>query len=99
MLESTGLSQRREEQAVEAAERTSSDPAVMAAAFSVALSWYFFFARGDTHKGLFVGLWPPTILAFASYFNQTRMSNKLEGAVRGGPASIAESIGQVVSGR
>lgn len=53
-------------------------PAFMAAAASVGLSWYYFFARGDKERGLFVGLWPPTILAFASYFNQRKMSQQLD---------------------
>lgn len=34
--------------------------------------------------GLFVGLRPPTILAFAGYVGQTRMSDRLEHAVRTG---------------
>ncbi|WP_255170798.1 hypothetical protein [Natrononativus amylolyticus] len=52
-------------------------PAVLAAAASVGLSWYYFFVRGDRQRGLFVGLWPPTILAFASYFNQRRMQRQI----------------------
>ena len=53
-------------------------PALLASGASVALSWYYFFVRGDRQRGLFVGLWPPTILAFASYFNQRRMRQQLE---------------------
>ncbi len=53
-------------------------PAFLAAAASVGLSWYYFFVRGDRERGLFVGLWPPTILAFASYANQRRMRKQLE---------------------
>ena len=96
MLESTSLRQERDEQAYEAAEKTSADPAVLAAAFSVGLSWYFYFIRGDQHRGLFVGLWPPTILAFASYFSQTRMADLLDGAVHGGSATITESIQELM---
>ncbi|WP_247728378.1 hypothetical protein [Halovivax limisalsi] len=58
--------------------REAMGPAVMAAAASVGLSWYYFFGRGDKERGLFVGLWPPTILAFASYFNQRKMRRTLE---------------------
>ena len=53
-------------------------PALLASGASVALSWYYFFVRGDRQRGLFVGLWPPTILAFASYFNQRRIRQQLE---------------------
>ena len=53
-------------------------PAFLASAASVALSWYYFFIRGDRQRGLFVGLWPPTILAFASYFNQRKMRQQLD---------------------
>jgi len=69
---------------MKAAQRTGTDPAVMAAAGSVLLSWFFFYLRGNRESGIFVGLWPPTILAFASYFEQTRMSDRLHDAVRGG---------------
>ena len=67
-----------EEQAAEVGAETGTDPAVMAAGASVLLSWYYFFGRGEQETGLFIGLWPPTILAFASYFRQTRMRDKLE---------------------
>ena len=58
-------------------ETQAMGPAVLASAASVGLSWYYFFLRGDRERGLFVGLWPPTILAFASYFNQRKMRNQL----------------------
>lgn len=93
-----GISRRREEEEVmEAAEETSTDPAVMAAAASVLLSWYFFFFRGDRELGLFVGLWPPTILAFASYFQQTQMSDMVQRAM--GKGGVVETIERVVQGR
>ncbi|KDE58706.1 hypothetical protein EL22_03060 [Halostagnicola sp. A56] len=53
-------------------------PALLASAASVGLSLYYYFVRGDRERGIFVGLWPPTILAFASYFNQRRMREQLE---------------------
>jgi hypothetical protein len=59
-------------------------PAFLASAASVGLSWYYFFVRGDRERGLFVGLWPPTILAFASYFNQRRMRRQLEAITQPG---------------
>lgn len=78
---STQERQEQTDEAMAAAGETGTDPAVIAAAGSVVLSWYFFFARGDKERGLFVGLWPPTILAFASYFNQTHMRDHLDQAM------------------
>lgn len=63
---------------MEVAERAGMNPAVMASAASVFLSWYLFFVRGDRNRGIFVGLWPPTILAFTSYFEQAKMNTTIE---------------------
>ena len=79
-----------EEQAAEATTETGTDPAVLAAGVSVLLSWYFFYAKDNQTMGLFVGLWPPTILAFASYFKQTRMSDKLESSI--GSKSLSQYL-------
>lgn len=76
MISSQEQEARREE-AKAVARDTGRDPAVLAAAGSVALSWYFFFVAGDKERGLFVGLWAPTIIAFANYFRQTRLSETL----------------------
>jgi len=62
----------------EATKRSAIDPLVLASGASVLLSWFFFYAKGDKQQGLFVGLWPPTFLAFASYFRQTRTQEMLE---------------------
>lgn len=56
----------------------TSDMAVIASAASVLLSWYYFFGRGRRDMGVFVGLWPPTILAFASYFKQREMEESVK---------------------
>ena len=90
-------SQRSQREAMRAAERTTMDPAVMVSAGSVLLAWYQYFLRGNKEMGLFVGLWPPTILAFASYFEQTRMSDALDRAM--GKSGIVESIERMVQPR
>lgn len=90
-------SQRQQQEAMEATAETGTDPAVIASAASVVLSWYYFFVRGDRETGLFVGLWPPTIMAFASYFNQTRMSDMLKRATES--SGITESVQRMVQGR
>ena len=84
------------EATMEAAEESTTDLAIIASAASVALSWYQFFVRGNRMQGIFVGLWPPTILAFASYFNQKRMEQKLSSM---GPSRIMNSIEQMLSSR
>jgi hypothetical protein len=59
-------------------ESAGSDLAVGAAAASVGLSLYEYYIRGDRERGIFVGLWAPTILAFASYLKQKSMEERLE---------------------
>ncbi|WP_394742672.1 hypothetical protein [Natronococcus roseus] len=72
------------EQSVEAVGQEAMGPAFMASLASVGLSLYYYFVRGDHERGIFVGLWPPTILAFASYFNQRKMRRQLESITRPG---------------
>ncbi|MEY7849888.1 hypothetical protein AB7C87_11905 [Natrarchaeobius sp. A-rgal3] len=78
-------------QAAEEVGEQAMGPAVLASAASVGLSWYYFFIRGDRQRGLFVGLWPPTILAFASYFNQRKMRQQLDTITKPG-TSIKNAI-------
>ncbi|WP_049925013.1 hypothetical protein [Halopiger goleimassiliensis] len=85
----------------EAAEQVGEQamgPAFLAAAASVGLSWYYFFLRGEKQRGLFVGLWPPTILAFASYFNQRRMAQQLETLTKPG-TSLKNALDSVMGNR
>lgn len=90
-------SERQQRQAMRAAEQTGSDPWILASAASVALSWIMFFVVRDREMGLFVGLWPPTFLAFASYFRQTRMHDTMNRAM--GQEGIMGRIEQMVQGR
>ncbi|WP_206425054.1 hypothetical protein [Halosimplex salinum] len=90
-------SKGQQQEAVRAAENTGTDPAVILAAGSVVLSWFFFYARGDKQQGLFVGLWPPTILAFASYFKQTQMSDMVERAT--GSDTLVGRVERMVQSR
>ncbi|SIR83634.1 hypothetical protein [Natronorubrum thiooxidans] len=71
-------------QMVEEAGEQALGPAALASAASVGLSLYYFFVRGDRQLGAFVGLWPPTILAFASYFNQRKMRRQLDSITQPG---------------
>lgn len=69
------------EQVAEATAETGTDPAIIAAGAAVLMSWHHFFLRENRNMGLFIAAWPPTILAFASYFNQTEMSDRLKDAI------------------
>ena len=91
--------QRQRQQAEAVATETTTDPAIVASAASVILAWYQFFIRGNQEMGLFVGLWPPTILAFASYFNQTRMSNQLRSAMGMGSNGVMDALDQFMRNR
>jgi len=65
----------------EAIEEVSTDgigTAVVAAVGSVALALYFYYVRGDKQRGQFVGLWPVTILALASYFKLEEIKQAVE---------------------
>ena len=70
--------QMQKERSREAAERTGRDPFVLASLASIPLAWYYFFGKQDRERGIFVGLWAPTLMAFGSYFRQTRMREMLE---------------------
>ena len=70
-------------------------PAVLASAASVGLSLYYYFVMGERERGIFVGLWPPTILAFASYFNQRQIDRKLSMLTEPG-RSLRQAIDSVM---
>lgn len=90
------MSTRTQRQEEEIVARTSADPAVLMAGGSVLLAWYYYFVQRNRQMGIFVGLWPPTVLAFASYFKQKRTSDLLE---RSGVPGIRESVERMVRGR
>jgi hypothetical protein len=74
------VSDTLEETATEPAEGTGADelsPAVLASVGSVALALYFYYVRGDKQRGQFVGFWPVTILALASYFKLEEIKQML----------------------
>ncbi len=71
----------REERAIEATAETGTDPAIVAAGAAVLLSWHQFILRDNKAAGLFIATWPATILAFASYFSQTKMSDRIQEAL------------------
>lgn len=58
-------------------ESSGLGPAALASIGSVALALYYYYVRGDEQRGQFVGLWPATILAMASYLKLARMENEV----------------------
>lgn len=70
--------QKEKEKAREVGKRTGRDPIVIAAAASVVLAWYQFYVRGNKQHGLFIGLWPPTLLAFSNAVRINNISRKVE---------------------
>ena len=65
-------------EAVEEINTNGLGTAVVASIGSVALALYFYYVRGDKQRGQFVGLWPTTILALASYFKLEEIRQTLE---------------------
>jgi hypothetical protein len=63
--------------AVDEIDTDSLSPAVIASLGSVALALYFYYVRGDKQRGQFVGFWPVTILALASYFKLEEIKQAL----------------------
>lgn len=70
-----------EEQAKSATKKTAGDPALLAAGGSVLLSLALYYLKGNKQQGIFVGLWAPTFLAFASYFKQKEAAEEAKRAV------------------
>ncbi len=73
------------------AEQRGADIALIASAASVLLAWYQFYFKKNKSRGIFIGLWPPTILAFASYLNQKAIIDKLDRSLLGSTGGF-ESI-------
>ena len=58
------------ERMVEKTPMSLGDPVATLAAGSVLYSWFNFYVRGNKQRGIFIGLWAPTLLAAASYLQQ-----------------------------
>ena len=71
MTATEGVTSEMEDELSETNPRAS-DTALLAAGASVLLALYEFYARGNKKRGIFVGHWAPTILAFATYLRKRR---------------------------
>jgi tetrahydromethanopterin S-methyltransferase subunit G len=73
------MADHKEKEAVEdVGKRTGRDPIILAAIGSVFLAWYQYYVRGNKMHGLFIGLWPPTMLAFSNAIRINDISRKVE---------------------
>ena len=78
--------------AKDAGARTGRDPVVLAAAGSVLLAWFQFYVRGNRTHGLFIGLWPPTLLAFSNAISVNAIMERIE-------SSAADLSGRLTENR
>jgi len=76
-------------------EARGADLALIASAASVLLAWHQFYLKGNKTRGLFIGLWPPTILAFSSYLNQRAILDKLDQSLLSSTGSL-ESLRRMI---
>jgi len=72
------VEQKEKEAANDVGSRMGRDPIVLAALGSVVLAWYQYYVRGNKEHGLFIGLWPPTMLAFSNAVRINDISRKVE---------------------
>jgi hypothetical protein len=84
--------ERDQETAKEVGKRTGRDPVIIAAVGSVLLSWYQYYVRGNKEHGMFIGLWPPTLLAFSNAIRINNISRKVE-------SSAMNFLSRLVEGR
>ena len=89
------LEQQQRQQQKQQVGSTGADLAIVGAAASVLMSWYVFYVQRNRELGLFVGLWPPTILAFASYLKHIETNNMLE---RSAMTSARQTVRETVEG-
>jgi hypothetical protein len=88
-------SRSQQGQTIEPVEESGAGPWTIASAASVVLALFTFFVQRDRELGIFVGLWAPTILAFASYLKQQRMYETMTRVMeRGGVIERVEKMVQ-----
>ncbi|WP_135304683.1 hypothetical protein [Haloarcula amylovorans] len=69
----------------------------MASAVSVVLALFVYFVNKDREMGIFIGLWAPTILAFANYFKQQRMYEAMNRLLE--REGVIDRVEKIVQGR
>jgi len=92
---SKSLAQQEAREASAAARSSSRDPTVIAAVASVGLAWYYFYIKGDTERGIFVGLWPPTLLTLANYISMAKVRDELRKLTNPG-SNIRKSVQRMI---
>jgi hypothetical protein len=74
----TNTSEAATSKTVAGIETDNLGPAALASMGSVVLALYFYYVRGDKQRGQFVGLWPSTILALATYLRLEQIKQTLD---------------------
>lgn len=92
---SSSFQQEKGQEAKATAKESSRDMTVMAAVGSIALSWYFFFVQGDRERGLFVGLWAPTLLTLSNYVSMAKVQEQMRTLMNPG-SNIRESVQKII---
>jgi hypothetical protein len=54
------------------------DPVALLAVASVVYSWYLFYMEENEERGIFVGLWAPTLLTASNYLQQKHLIEKFK---------------------
>jgi hypothetical protein len=65
----------------EAVPTSAGDPVAVAAAASVLYSLYEYYVNGNKDRGIFAGLWAPTLLSAANYFQHKHLIQKVRRAL------------------
>lgn len=92
---SRSLGEESTREAEATAKESARDPTVMAAVGSIALSWYYYFVKGDREMGLFVGLWAPTLLTLANYSSMAKVQQQIRTLTSPGK-NIRESVQRMI---
>lgn len=73
----TDKSETAASEAIKDIDTNGIGPAVLASVASIGLALYFYYVRDDKQRGQFIGLWPVTILALASYLKLEEIKEAL----------------------
>ncbi|WP_135535409.1 hypothetical protein [Halostella pelagica] len=98
MLQQETKQQERMEDVAEGTQKTGMSPLSWAAVGSIALSWYYYFGKGNKEMGLFVGLWPPTFLALGSYFKINEIHDDVKALSNPG-STLRDTVQEMMQNR
>lgn len=74
-------SEDKQEEITEDVPMSTGDPVMLAGVMSVLFSFYLFYMKGNKMRGIFVGLWAPTLFGASTYLQQKEIKAKFEGGL------------------